>query len=193
MEGDDPVVDGRNGRSECLGELSFFFGMRHINTAVSLGLTQCLKLVRTDFHHIIEMYPEEEGKVTHNALNAYNKAWNRAGSAKSGASGKSSKSVQETMDELVGGNLKHTIAVLKRRRHVAAVEKAIKFASRGDVASLKPLLEGGINVNAANHDGRTCLHVAACEGQVEVVQFLLEMGADFSVADHHGNTVMNDA
>eukprot|EP00873_Tetraselmis_striata_P000688 jgi/Tetstr1/420952/TSEL_012012.t1 len=193
MEDDDPVVDGRCGPSECVGELSFFFGMRHVNTAVVVAPTQCLKLVKEDFNQILKMYPEEEDKITHNALNAYNKAWNRAGSAKSGASGKSAKSVQETMDELMGGTLKHTISVLKRRRHTAAVEKAIKFASRGEVARMAAILDKGISVNAANHDGRTCLHVAACEGQVEVVERLLDMGADLSAMDNHGNRPMNDA
>lgn len=195
LEDDEPYLDGKISPGECCGELSFFFAMRHIYTAkVSVPEVQTFFIERAGFQQLLKMYHNEGEVISHNALTAYKTAWNRAGSAKSGASGKSAKSVQETMDELVGGNLKHMISMLRRRQELEAIEKAMKYASRGSVSELKKQLDNGVGVNATNHDKRTCLHIASCQGHTEMVTFLLDvMGADFSIVDLHGNVPMNDA
>ena len=44
-----------------------------------------------------------------------------------------------------------------------------------------------------SYDGRTSLHLAAAEGQSEVVAFLLARGADFKVVDRWGVGALQDA
>lgn len=46
---------------------------------------------------------------------------------------------------------------------------------------------------ATNHDGRTPLHVASLEGQLQVIRHLLGKGASPHVIDNHGQTPLHDA
>ena len=46
---------------------------------------------------------------------------------------------------------------------------------------------------ATNHDGRTPLHVACLEGQLQVIRYLLGKGASPHVIDNHGQTPLHDA
>lgn len=67
-------------------------------------------------------------------------------------------------------------------------------AVHGDVASLREVVAGGADVNKRNHDNRTPLHLAASEGQLEVVQVLVEeLGAALDVTDRWGGTPLDDA
>ncbi|GLH07818.1 Putative asparaginase [Gryllus bimaculatus] len=54
---------------------------------------------------------------------------------------------------------------------------------RRSVPKLSSLREYGLDLTAANADGRTPLHVACCEGSVDVVEFLLLRGANVHMKD----------
>jgi len=61
---------------------------------------------------------------------------------------------------------------------------------------LRLLLEFGCNVNAADYDGRTCAHLAACNNMLVTAIVLLEFKADFSSPksrDRWGHTPLDDA
>ena len=68
------------------------------------------------------------------------------------------------------------------------------LAREGDGLRLGLLLEGRIDPNAADYDARTCLHLAASEGQLPVVKALLERD-DIKVngQDRWGGTALADA
>jgi ankyrin repeat protein len=55
------------------------------------------------------------------------------------------------------------------------------------------LVQNGVEVNSHDYDGRTGLHLAACEGRGEVVAHLLAARADASQRDRFGNTALDDA
>jgi len=68
-----------------------------------------------------------------------------------------------------------------------------ELARAGDTLRLSLLLEGNINPDAADYDARTCLHLAASEGQMPVVSALMTSGANANVQDRWGNTPLCDA
>ncbi|WRX08365.1 Serine-threonine/tyrosine-protein kinase [Theobroma cacao] len=63
----------------------------------------------------------------------------------------------------------------------AEIEPRVRLmymANEGDLEGIKELLDSGTNVNFKDIDGRTALHVAACQCLTDVVQLLLDRGAD---------------
>ena len=63
------------------------------------------------------------------------------------------------------------------------------MACRGDAKGMQDLLDDGIDVNSIDLDGRTALHIAACEGHVEVAKLLLSRKANIDARDRWGSTV----
>ncbi|KAG6588834.1 Integrin-linked protein kinase 1, partial [Cucurbita argyrosperma subsp. sororia] len=62
------------------------------------------------------------------------------------------------------------------------------MACRGDVRGVQDLLNDGTDVNSIDLDGRTALHIAACEGHAEVLSSCLPAAAD---AKYYGNIEKN--
>jgi len=68
------------------------------------------------------------------------------------------------------------------------------LAHRGDVAKLRQLLKSGVDMSVGDYDKRTAIHLAASEGNLEVVKFLVdEAGIDPSPEDRWGGTPLDDA
>lgn len=63
------------------------------------------------------------------------------------------------------------------------------MACNGDLQGVDDLLSEGIDVNSIDLDGRTALHIAACEGHIEVVKLLLSWKANIDARDRWGSTV----
>lgn len=55
------------------------------------------------------------------------------------------------------------------------------------------LIEAGADINVADKDGETYLHIAAGQGQANVVIALLEAEADISARSEEGNTPLHCA
>jgi Ankyrin repeat len=54
---------------------------------------------------------------------------------------------------------------------------------------VEELLKEGVDVNSIDLDGRTAMHIAACEGHLEVVKLLLQWRANVNARDRWGSTV----
>ena len=67
----------------------------------------------------------------------------------------------------------------------AEVDEAAAAAA---LEAVKVAVELGADVNAANEDGQTAMHMAAFTGADGVVQFLADNGATVDVQDKHGET-----
>lgn len=67
-------------------------------------------------------------------------------------------------------------------------------AKKGDLNAVKKLVEKkNSNVDLQNKNGETALHVAAANGNLEVMGYLLEQGALIDIQDAGGNTALHQA
>jgi glutaminase len=73
------------------------------------------------------------------------------------------------------------------------IYQGIYAASIGDINELKRLLAHGHDLNRADYDGRTPLHLAAAEGQIETVKYLLNQKVVRHPKDRWGCTPYDDA
>lgn len=55
-----------------------------------------------------------------------------------------------------------------------------------------PVFQGS-DLRLGDFDGRTPLHVAACEGHLRLVQYLLNQGASVHAKDRYGDTPLCNA
>jgi glutaminase len=65
-------------------------------------------------------------------------------------------------------------------------------ASTGELARVQQLVAGGIDVNFADYDQRSALHLAASNGHNELVRYLLLVGADPTKRDLLEHTAADD-
>ncbi|KAL2480201.1 Potassium channel AKT1 [Abeliophyllum distichum] len=61
-------------------------------------------------------------------------------------------------------------------------------AEANNLELLKEIVHHGGDVTKAKNNGSTALHVAVCEGNMEIVKFLLDQGANIDLPDEHGWT-----
>ena len=73
------------------------------------------------------------------------------------------------------------------------IVELIYAAAEGNLAAIQRLVARGINLEAADYDRRTPLHLAAAEGQERIVQYFLDQGVERSPRDRWGGTPLDDA
>lgn len=56
---------------------------------------------------------------------------------------------------------------------------------KGNREFVKLLLDRGADPSIADPDGRTCLHLAACSGDLGIIELLIEHGANVNAFDKH--------
>jgi Amt family ammonium transporter len=65
--------------------------------------------------------------------------------------------------------------------------------SKGDVKQLGVFVDSGVNMSTADYDGRTALHLAACNGHAEAVDFLIANSDSINTIDRNRSTALDDA
>ena len=66
-------------------------------------------------------------------------------------------------------------------------------AGNGDLKSIQSIYAKDFDLNISDYDGRTALHLAASEGNSDIVEYLLEKDVDKNKKDRWSNTPMDDA
>ena len=64
---------------------------------------------------------------------------------------------------------------------------------QGDLNEIKRLVANGVDLDEADYDGRTCIHLAASEGRTEVIRYLLAKNITIDPKDRWGGTPLQDA
>jgi glutaminase len=93
-------------------------------------------------------------------------------------------------DSLTGASSKRDP---RRRDGGAEAAALVHAASVGDLAAIRRFAARHVPLDAASHDGRTALHLAAADGHLEVVRYLLASGVAFAPRDRWGHTPLDDA
>lgn len=84
----------------------------------------------------------------------------------------------------------------RRDLYEARLSGAFAFcwaAAQGDVAEMRRLVARGVLPTVADYDGRTALHLAASENQLEALRFLLQLRIDANPLDRWNQTPLDDA
>ena len=84
-------------------------------------------------------------------------------------------------------------AVRSAQTRARETSQALRAAELGDLRTLQRLFDDGSSLGDGDYDRRTPMHLAAAEGQAEVVSFLLERGVDPNSHDRWGGTPLADA
>ncbi len=64
---------------------------------------------------------------------------------------------------------------------------------KGNMVTVKNLIDAGVAVNATKYEGSTALMSAAGSGHAEIVKLLLDVGAYVNARDRHGNTALTES
>lgn len=72
---------------------------------------------------------------------------------------------------------------------IPSVIRLMYMAKDGNVDGIMDLLNCGTDVNFRDIDGRTALHIAACQNFADVVELLLKNGSKIDPIDRWGSTV----
>ncbi|KAF5833799.1 tankyrase 2 [Dunaliella salina] len=72
-------------------------------------------------------------------------------------------------------------------------EQLIDSARYDEIEDVQAALSGGANVDAADEQGRTALHMASANGHLEIVRRLLSAGADAESKNAGSNTPLHFA
>ena len=76
---------------------------------------------------------------------------------------------------------------------VVASGELCELCRAGSLETLQLAVSCGAQINAADYDRRTPLHLAASEGNARIVEYLLDSGGDMHAKDRWGGTPLVDA
>lgn len=93
----------------------------------------------------------------------------------------------------LGENKKRDPRLKKNQTRIEGTVNLCWAASQGDISEIQKLASLGVDLDGADYDGRTALHLAASEGHDMVVKYLIERGVHLSPVDRWGGTPLTDA
>lgn len=74
-----------------------------------------------------------------------------------------------------------------------AASELNKAVRQDNMGILRRLIANGAEPDSPDYDGRTCMHVAASFGNIEMVEFLIRRGVNMNHRDRWGGTPLSDA
>ena len=101
-------------------------------------------------------------------------------------------------DNLTGVSAKRDPRISRIQAQAGRVTELIWAASKGDLGAIQREHVRGADLNSADYDGRTPLHLAAAEGQLAVVEYFIERtgggrAVNVNPRDRWGGTPLDDA
>lgn len=194
----DQVATKELGFGQCVGELGCFFGLSLSRTIVKAPSAEAVELVSVgeeDWNRLAQFYEDDAGKAIARAMEQEGLDVHSSLAGSSAASGNSSK--LESNTALTDAMERKSTALEKGKRQLelTRLEEIMWAAWRNDVTSLSTgLHKGDAHVMSINEMGRTCLHVAAAEGNVEACkELMVNWKALPTKMDNQGRTAAHEA
>jgi len=82
-------------------------------------------------------------------------------------------------------------AVIKPQTSIGS--QLCRLAIKHDINGIRAWVAAGMDLNTADYDGRTALHITCSTSNLELCEYLMCEGADPSVCDNNGSNSMTDA
>ena len=174
-------------RGDLLGELPFFFRLRHVCTAmVGKAAATLYTISHKAYQQVCATYVDDSAVLIESITGMVERGGNGGKSQSSWTPG----DVNEGSEDKVKQTLEDAI---KRQgeRHVMTFLSA---AASADTSTVKRMLDNEhVHVDAADNDGRTALHMAASNGHTAMVRLLVDKyEAKPSALDSHGGAPLDD-
>eukprot|EP00892_Ulva_mutabilis_P004198 jgi/Ulvmu1/214/UM001_0218.1 len=189
-DGDETVSETRT-KGDSVGELAFFFRMRHMHSACA-GRTRStvFALAYTDYKQIAASYVDDDNTVLEALLDSVDSGK----SEKSQISGSSVNTIDSNTLQSEGA-IRRKVDKAVRRRAEQNVVKLLNAVATQDVSLMQRMLSSEqVEVNESDYDDRTALHIAASCGHKVIVRALVERySASHTVRDRYGGTPLDDA
>ncbi|KAK7330161.1 hypothetical protein VNO77_24347 [Canavalia gladiata] len=167
--GTEQVV-GEAKTGDLCGEIGVLCYKPQLFTVRTKRLSQLLRLNRTTFLNIVQANIGDGTIIMNNLL----------------------QHLKDLNNPIMEGVLVETENMIARGRVDLPV--SLCFAAvRGDDLLLHQLLKRGLDPNESDNNGRTALHIAACNGRENCVLLLLDYGADPNIRDSDGNVPLWEA
>ncbi len=99
----------------------------------------------------------------------------------------------QNVDAVILSGIEQKLQHLNTRRRAERIAQFCNAASRGEIDKIDRGMRNGVHVDETDVNGRTALHCAASEGQLETVRHLIEARASINIQDNYKNTPLNDA
>jgi len=99
----------------------------------------------------------------------------------------------QNVDAVILSGIEQKLQNLNQRRRAERIAQFCNAASRGEIDKIDRGMRNGVHVDETDVNGRTALHCAASEGQLETVRHLIEARASINILDNYKNTPLNDA
>jgi len=100
---------------------------------------------------------------------------------------------EQDLDAIILSGIEQKLASLNRRRRAERITAFCNAGSRGEIKKLERGMRNGVHIDETDTNGRTALHCAASEGQLEAVRYLIRSDASIDIQDNMKNTPLNDA
>ena len=188
-----------------VGDLSFFLVIPqpHMVMASSESDVSLYSLSKSSYTKALEKYPESHQVIVTSLLaemgldtNGDDMADRADMGGEGGVGGGEKKKKKQTVvgdDDDNAAALKATVRDALKKRLAAALYSMMDAAREGDADRVKAMLMRGLDINAADYDKRSTLHLSCAEGNSKVVELLIAEGANVHALDRYGYNALHYA
>ncbi|CAE7369488.1 SKOR [Symbiodinium pilosum] len=182
------VRSDRPNETTVVGEVSFLLDMPHLYSVRSRAGVEStvLRVSKQAFDRLMQHLDTDADQLMQNAAQSMQLTLNGSDAKREYlADGRDDTELFVQMREAVRSKL------LKRTSHMSSA--FIRAASEGNVEQVELLLRKRVQVNTANCDGRTAMHLAAAEGRDAVMKVLIEAEGNVNLQDRWKGSPLKDA